>query len=265
MFYQKLRILLAGILLSTAYAEKVPQYRLDFENLPQEERDQFYEYLMEAKRLFSQQRIFEAIDVVENAEKLISEFPALMSIKGACYVEFRDFDKAEDIFKRSLEISPNNHGIFFNIGEINFVQGKWEECKKYFKLVMQTLETVPTDPTFLLAELKTYIADKKLGNNAACSTIEDKYNFTFDSPIYYYINAVKEFEADNNSEAQLWLLRARRVYTGGGQLDAWHDCLVESGYIKSFYGGGERDELDVQLNSGGAPSAPGLDLSPIPE
>ncbi len=224
-------------------AKSVPTYQLEFENLPQRHRDEFYKHLVEAKRLFSQQRIFEALEVIAEAEKFIKEFPALLSIKGACYVEFRDFDKAERLFKQSLALSPESHGILFNLGEVHFVQSQWQACQPYFQKVIKALSDKPTDPTFLLAEFKNYIADKKLKNTSAANKVEAKYDFTCDAPIFYYIQAVKEMEAGKQAEGQKWLLSARKVYKNPGQLDAWYDCLVEAGYIKSFYGGGDRDSL----------------------
>ena len=238
------KIIAVCLLILPTHAKSIPNYQREFENLPQKKRDAFYKDLLEAQRLFSQQRIFEALEVIAEAEKLISDFPALLSIKGACYVEFRDFKKAENLFKKSLELSPNNVGINFNLGEIYFVQSKWKQCQPYFQKVVTALEDKPMDDTYLLAEFKSYIADKKLKHSTAAKKIEAKYDFTCDKPIYYYINAVKEMEGGNQTEGQKWLLRARKVHTTPGKLDAWYDCLVEAGYIKSFYGGGDREELN---------------------
>lgn len=241
-FSKYLSILIVSLFVSFSFAEKVPQYMIDLENLPREEREEFYKHLSEAKRLFSQQRIIEALDTISDAEKMIAEFPSLMSMKGACYVELRDFNKAKRIFKECNEVVPDNHSVLFNLGEVSFVQARWKESQTYLEKVLQLLKDKPTDPIYLLAEFKNYIADKKLSNESAAKKIETKYDFTFDSPIYYYINAVKEDEAGNNAESQLWLQRAKSVYKTLGTLDAWQDCLIESGYIKSFYGGGDRDE-----------------------
>ncbi len=241
-FSRSLSILIISFLLSFSFAETVPQYMIDLENLPKEERKDFYKHLSEAKRLFSQQRIIEALDTIGEAETMIPEFPSLMSMKGACYVELRDFDTAKRIFKRCNEIVPNNHSVLFNLGEVSFVQARWKDSQTYFKKVNQLLKNAPEDPIYLLSEFKNYIADKKLGNNDAAKIIENKYDYTFDSPIYYFINAVKEFEAGNKVESQSCLQRAKTVYTNLGMLDPWQDCLIESGYIKSFYGGGDREE-----------------------
>ena len=254
-FSRSLSILLISFLVSFSFAEKVPQYMIDLENLPREKREVFYKHLSEAKRLFSQQRIIEALDTIGEAETMIPEFPSLMSIKGACYVELRDFDTAKKIFKRCSEIGPGNHRVLFNLGEVSFVQARWKESQGYFQKVLQLLNDKPEDPIYLLSEFKNYIANNKLGNNDAARIIEDKYDYTFDSPIYYYINAVKEFEAGNKVESQSYLQRAKTVYTNLGILDPWQDCLIESGYIKSFYGGGDRDE------TGG----PSLKVKPVKE
>jgi len=90
-----IKILTLSLLLLNTHAQDVPQYRIQFENLPEDKRNEFYQQILEAKRLFSQQRIFEALEVISEGEKIIKNFPALLSLKGACHVEFRDFKSAE--------------------------------------------------------------------------------------------------------------------------------------------------------------------------
>jgi len=133
---------------------------------------------------------------------------------------------------------------------------------------MKNLEEDPSDHTYLLAELKYYIAAKKLNQGDIAKTFEEKYDYTFDSPIYYYINAVKEKEAENDIEFQTWLSKSRSIFRQQGALDAWNDTMVEAGYIRSFYGGGDRDEN----GSGGKLKAKGeskgmnkIDVAPVTE
>lgn len=235
--------------MSLSVADKVPSYRLEFENLPEEQRLEYVKLLREAQRLFGQQRIFEALDQIDIAERIIKEYPSALSIKGACLVEFRDFDGAEKIFHKALTYAPDNYSVLFNIGEINFVKGNWENAIKYFTRSMQLTEENSTTLTHMLAEFKIYICNKKLGKDKLTEELEGKYDYRSDNPSFYYINAVKAFAENNKPVANRWMRTAQRVFQPK-KIEPWHDCLVEAGYLKSFYGGGDR-AIDVSKIDGG--------------
>lgn len=230
--------------LNTAHAETLPQYRIDFENLPRVQRQEFITHINEAKRLLGQQRIFETLDTLHEAARILPDHPMVLNYMGACYIEFRDFKAAEAVFLRAEQIMPNEYSILFNIGEINFVTKKWKQALKYFKRTLQIKESEPEAATYLLAEFKAYICDKKLGNPV--EKIENKYNFSSDNPAYYYINAVKAWEAGHGPEASIFIASAAKVYKPD-TLNAWTDTITESGYLSSVNG----DNLNL-MNSASA-------------
>lgn len=56
---------------------------------------------------------------------------------GECYLKKEDFDSAQNYFKQSLELIPDDEILAYNVGEIYFSHQKMDEAIEYFKLSSQ--------------------------------------------------------------------------------------------------------------------------------
>ncbi|MDH4445068.1 MAG: tetratricopeptide repeat protein [Akkermansiaceae bacterium] len=210
-----------------------------FLNLPEEKRNEFVKILTEANRLFQQKRIFETIDKVQKAASIFSDSPEIYNLRGSCYVEMRAFDKALADFQKaqsfSSDASVSDYNIDFNIGEVYFVTKQWQKSVDTFAKVMKAL---PPENVALgrLVEFKILLGKKKLGLDNDVTILAGKYDFLDDSPFYYYVQAVLEYDKKNSLKAEEWLAVAGRIFQDPNVVAPWQDTLVEYGYIKSFYG-----------------------------
>ncbi len=207
-----------------------------FTNLPEETRKQFGKHLEEAGKYFQQKRVFEALDEVSKAAAIFPDSPALLNIKGACFVEFRDFEKARACFTKALELQPGVPTIIFNLAEVEFCSQQWQ---KALDLFVGLLPKIPEKDTAMrrLIEFKILLCNVKVGKLAEAKEMAGKYDFLDDSPYHYYANAVMEFQKNDTAKAEEWLAIANRIFRDPAILSPWQDTMIEFGYIKSFYGG----------------------------
>ncbi len=212
-----------------------------FLNLPEERRKEFGKQLGEAQRLFQQKRIFETFDALDKADAVFPDSPESLNMRGACYVEIRNFDKASATFNKALLLSPENPSINFNIAEVLFVTKKWQESHDLFIKIFQDL---PKDNQALsrLVEFKILLCKKKLGLKDDAVALAKKYGLDDDSPYYCFAQAAIAYDDKDLVKAEEWLARASRIFTNPEVLAPWQDTLVEFGYIKSFYGGELKEE-----------------------
>jgi len=206
-----------------------------FLNLPEQSRKDFVKHLGEASRMFQQKRVFETLEEASKADKIFSESPEIMNLRGSCFVEMRAFDKALDQFQQAAALSPNNPSINFNIAEVLFVTKQWQKSHDLFLEIMKQL---PPENIALgrLVEFKILLCKKKLGLKDEVTILAEKYDFLDDSPYYYYAQAALAYDDQNLIKAEEWLAIAGRVFQDPNVLAPWQDTLVEYGYIKSFYG-----------------------------
>lgn len=56
---------------------------------------------------------------------------------GLCYLRQNNFEEAQKYFKQSLDTSPQDENLAYNVGEICFSNQKVEEAARYFELATQ--------------------------------------------------------------------------------------------------------------------------------
>ena len=206
-----------------------------FLNLPEETRKQFIKHLGEAQRLFQQKRIFETMEELNKAAKVFEDSPEIYNLRGSCFVEMRAFDKSLIEFEKARSFTKENPSIDFNIAEVLFCTQEWKKSLDLFEKIKQALPK--ENITFSrLVEFKMLLCKKKLGMDEEAAKLAEKYDFSDDSPFYYYAKAALAYDQKDLLKAEEWLAIAGRVFQGSGTLEPWQDTLVEYGYIKSFYG-----------------------------
>ena len=219
--------------------KKVYQYQIDLDNLTAEKRKEYYTKLFKAQTLFNQKRIFETLAEINEVHKIYPNDPSSLNIKGACYVEFRNFDKARSAFQQALKAHPENPNVLFNLAEISFVTHRWEDAHDRLSALLQE----NANPTMSeLIKFKILLCKIKLGAIEEAQAFTNETSFLDDSPLHYYANAAMAYSNDEAVAAEKWLGRASGVFRNAGKIAPWQDTLIEFGYIKSFYGG----DLEVE-------------------
>lgn len=233
----------------------VPEWKLEYDSLSDANKEQYLKHLVEADRLFKQKRIFETLNEVAQAEKVFDQGPALLNLKGACYVEFRNFERAREIFARAYDLQKvyldgieevNDEqrrkrmehvlDILFNIAEMDFVMGNWQECHERLETILPAM--APRDVGMSrLVEFKLMLCKVKLGRLEEARELAEKYDYLDDNPYYYYANAAIAYHDGDKEAAERWRASARKVFRNPAALAPWEDTMIEFGYIKSFYGG----------------------------
>jgi tetratricopeptide (TPR) repeat protein len=213
----------------------------EFTNLPEEKRKEFIKLYTDAQQLFATMRVFETLEVLNEAEKIFPRSVELYNLRGSCYLEMRIFEKAEIAFKKALEISPNNLSVKFNVAECLFVSRQWQSSHDQFQELLKLMPPNALDISRLI-EFKILLCKKKLGMDKEAKILADKYDYQDDSPYHYYAKAVLAFDNKELVEAEQWMARAARIFSDPKALLPWQDTMMEYGYIKGFFGGEDETE-----------------------
>lgn len=219
-----------------------------FSNLPEAQRLDFLKKRQEASVLFRNKRVIETIELTRQLSEIFDADPQVMNLRGACYVELRDFAKATEQFEKSMEITGPSLNVLFNIGEVAFVSENWQGALDAFTKALELAPEKASDMKqiiefkLMLSHLALSTSEElsesdKAGHAAKVTEYAKLYNFLDDSPYYYYANAALAFSKDDKEEGQRFLGKASRVYANNpAALASWVDTMTEFGYIESFYG-----------------------------
>jgi len=219
-----------------------------FSNLPEETRIAFLKQRNEAGVLFQNKRIFEALEATRELIAIFPDDPQVINLRGACYVELRDFPKAMEQFSLSKDITGPSLNVVFNMAEVAFVSRDW---KKSIEIFNQAIELAPANALQMkhLMEFKIMLSHIGMSEDTQLSaevrkthaekvkTMATLYSYRDDSPYYYYANSALQYSLDDKEKGLQFLNKGRRVYSGSAQIVAsWEDTMTEFGYIKSYYG-----------------------------
>lgn len=223
-----------------------PRFILELEALPKEQSVKYFNHYQEADKLFKQKRIFECLDEIYELHEIYAKNPASLNLQGACYVEFRNFDKARMAFARALEANTDNFNVRFNLAEIEFVTQNYSKALKQLSVLANEAKEKPSFASMEpLLNFKMLLCKLKLDDEAGAKKILEGSDFLDDSPLFYYGNAALDYFTDQGAKAEVWLARAGRIFRNPSTIAPWQDTLIEFGYIKSFYGG------DLEIESSG--------------
>ncbi len=219
------------------------QFVLDIEALTEEKGKEYRRLFLRCDQLFKQKRIFECLETLSEIHEIYDGNPATLNLQGACYVEFRSFDKARAAFQRALKEQPENFNVHFNLAEIEFVTKDYKEALKQLQALKKEASIgKPNEGMLALVDFKILLCMLKTDDLAGAKKIVEGTDFLDDSPLHYYGQAALEYEQDRGTEAEIWLARAGRIFRNPAEIAPWQDTLIEFGYIKSFYGG----DLEVE-------------------
>jgi tetratricopeptide (TPR) repeat protein len=213
-----------------AGAEELIPSLQKFMELPEETRKEFGEHYYKASQLLQEKRIFEALSSVDKADKIFMDHVYNLTLKGSCYVEMRDFEKARMAFEKIEELDPKNVANRFNIAEMHYVANDWQIALDMFsKLLAEEGDKVQN--MIHITEFKILICKTKLKLQDEVTILSQKYSEKDDNPYYYYAQALLQYVKGNTIEAEAWTARAIRIFQSPSILYAWQDSLEEAGYL----------------------------------
>ena len=122
--------------------------------------------------------------------------PALLYLLGSAYTQNRNFNKAEDIFKKALAREPDSEDIRRAYAEALIAQGKMQEARS------QLQEIVKSDPQSPMPYVQLAQLDRQMGNfDEARKELEQARTLAPDNLEIPYQEAVLEDTLGNEPKA----------------------------------------------------------------
>ncbi len=215
-------------------ASPTPAWIQEFNNLPETTRKNYIDQFHKAERLLAQKRTMECLFSLIELEKLYPGNPSLYNLRGACYIEIRNIEKALENFKKAEQLDPTNLTIQFNLAEAYYVNHDYAKALKAFTELLPPFKDNHNMTPLL--QFKRYICAQKLNNQTLAGELENLYGPMDDTPYYYCTRAILKFMAGDRNAAQEQLISAVRIYGGTNAIQTFTDAMMEAGIIPSPYG-----------------------------
>lgn len=193
-------------------------------------RHEFSKLLETARRSFDARDVRAALAALEEAEKLYDSNPDMLNLLGSCRVESRDLEKALNDFTRALKTMPHNPSIHFNIGEVHFVSGRWDDAIKSFNQAKDSLAPESTTIRQLI-DFKLMLCEIGRGNQDGFEALADTNSQVQGTPLSEYTKVVRAFQAKDLNAAREAMSAVAELFPDAETCSPWNDTLMEFGYM----------------------------------
>ena len=194
------------------------------DDLPADPEDKYRTAYVRSAQAFSRNDLENAIKFLDIAEQAKPGQANTANLRGAIFTRQRDWPKAQAAFEEALRLQPDLPMAQFNLGEVLFLNKKYEEARERFQIF------VNSQPKNDLGLYKMYLCDLLGANPARAQDFLNSLEPSPTSPIYYFSKAAESFVKGDRAAAMEFVGSAYRIYPPDANA-TFADSLVEKGYL----------------------------------
>ena len=219
----------AGVSLAQTEAPKAPAAE---DAKPSPTGGEFGRLIGEAQQLSFQQRFFEALDRLHQAEKLKPDHPTVHNVRGSVHTGMRDFEKARESFTKAQALNPAAFEPKFNLTELDYVTGDYAKAEAGFTKLLTEFPKLPLEVRHL-TQFKVLVCQLKQQKVAEAEAGMKGFTFMDDTAAYYYAKAAFCFQKGEKGEASDWVTKAQKIFKPIENAP-YLDSLMEARWIASL-------------------------------
>lgn len=145
---------------------------------------------------------------------------AARNLRGAIYTKLKRYEEARATFGDILKADPAYFPAIYNMGEVLFVEGRFEEALDYFRRMSRR------DPRNELVRFKLVLCYLLLDRVDDARKVAETFIAAGSTPAYYYAQAMLAEKAGDTRARRENLAAARSIY-GDKRVKLFEDSIGE--------------------------------------
>jgi tetratricopeptide (TPR) repeat protein len=187
------------------------------------------ELLMDVRKLTSQNQLQQALERLVEAEAIKPDSPVVFNARGSVYTSMKDYAKAREAFEKAEALNPTGFEPRFNLTELDYVQGHYEQAAESFTKLLDIHATLPVAVRSLV-QFKILVCKMKVGKLTEAEELLKTYAFKDESPASYFSKASIALQKGDRATANDWLAKAQKTFKQI-EIIPYVDALVEARWI----------------------------------
>lgn len=221
-----LLLLVAGILLPIAQAqhqapagasgkqaESVPDWLIEFSNLPRNDRETYLRAFNKAKQAYQLGQWVACIGYLADCEMIFRGNPNIWNLRACCLMEQKYYDDAAVDLERAHKALPRDPVTTMNLANMYMARGHYQ---KSIDTLQQLRDMLPYDSATELLhvlDFRELLCRILLGQEKEARELVKELSPISDTPLYYYSQAVFALAAGNKIEASRNLRVAGSIFS----------------------------------------------------
>lgn len=209
--------------------EQLPQWLIDFSNLPRNDREQYLRAFNNAKQAYQQGQWVACIGYLADCEMIFRGNPNVWNLRACCLMEQKFFDEAAAELERVRKALPNDPVTAMNLANMHMARGRYKESISTLNELRDMLPFETPKELLHVLDFRELLCHVMLGQEAEARKLVSGLSPISDTPLYYYSQAVFALAANNRIEASRNLRVANSIFSKGNITVPYQRALELSG------------------------------------
>src|SRR3982750_1507513 len=220
----------------------------------------------QAQQALQQRDLDTARKFAEEADNADPHKAPILTLKGEILMEQKDFEGAENAFKKAAKVDPKFREAQYNLAQIPFKKKDYTKARERFEALFSQTPGGDKNQAAQMIKFKIYMTFLLEGKDSRAQKMMEQFQFTGDTPALYYAQAAWEFKHNNPVKANDWVASAKKIYSTSLN-GVFADSFYDLGWLQSPAIGstpGPSTEA-AAIASAQTEASPAIEPSPIPD
>ena len=215
----------------------------------------------QAEQALAQRDFTAARKLVDEANGAAPNDARILNLRGEILLEQKEYDLAENEFRKALKADPKSRDAQFNLAQVPFKKKEYSKARDRFESLFSVTSGADKDQAAQLIKFKIFLTLLLEGKDARAQKMMEQFQFTGDTPALYYAQAAMEFKNNNTTKANEWVTSARKIYSPALN-GVFSESFFDVGWLQSP--GVATSPAPMVADADQAEIAPSIEPTPLP-
>lgn len=209
----------------------LPQWLVDFSNLPRNDREQYLRAFNNAKHAYQQGQWVACIGYLADCEMIFRGNPNVWNLRACCLMEQKYLDEAAEELEKVRKALPNDPVTAMNLANIRMARGQYEESISTLRELREMLPYETPQELLHVLNFRELLCHTMLGQDAEARELVKDLSPISDTPLYYYSQVVFALARGNRVEAARHLRTVNSIFSKSNITVPYQRALELSGIL----------------------------------
>lgn len=213
---------------------ELPQWLIDFSNIPKETQQRYIEVFREAKIAYASGNWVLCCTYLNECEFIFKGNPHVWNLRATCLIEQANFHEAELMLKKAQQELPMDETTIMNRANLHMARGEFAECIELLRAIIDAQDaTAAPDLTDVLT-FRIYLCHLMLGQQKEAAELVRHLGPLDDTPLYYFSQAALHISKGNRTRAVEDINAASAIFSKGNAIQPYIRSIQASGLENKF-------------------------------
>lgn len=209
--------------------EAIPQWLMDFSNLPRNDREQYLRAFNNAKQAYQRGQWVACVGYLADCEMIFRGNPNIWNLRACCLMEQKYYDDAAVELERAHKALPKDPVTTMNLANMHMARGHYQESIETLQKLRDMLPFDTAEELLHVLDFRELLCRVMLGQEKEARELVKELRPISDTPLYYYSQAVFALADGNRIEASRYLRVAGSIFSKNNATVPYQRAMELSG------------------------------------